>query len=91
MKYVLTITKTAIQGGVKDPASFDIELFDDMNVAIAQAASLYTKELFNLTNDIFIPYSSFNTCANNSRLVEARIFGEIEVIVIGVKCIGKQN
>ena len=72
-------------GGVSDPSSFDIKFFDDREIAITQAASLFTTKLFNLANAKCMPYSSFNTSGDNNCLVEARIFGETEVIVIGVK------
>lgn len=85
MKYALTITKTAIMCGNKNPASFDIKFFDDRTEAITQAVSLFTTELSNLTNAHSVPCSSFNTDVDNNCLVEARIFGEVEVIVIGVK------
>jgi hypothetical protein len=85
MKYALTITKTAILCGNNNPSTFDIKLFDDKKEAVTQALSLYTAESSNLATDICMPCSSFNTDIDNNCLVEARIFGETEVIVIGVK------
>lgn len=85
MKYALTITKTAILYGNNNPSTFDIKLFDDKKEAVTQALSLYMAELSNLVTDICMPYSSFNTYIDNDYLVEARIPGGTEVIVIGVK------
>lgn len=91
MKYSVVITKTGIQGECYTPSDCNVEIYNNRERAVAKAMSLFSAEIQLLIKNNNLAYTAFDTYPTNGSIVEARIFGELDVIVIGVKPVKEEE
>lgn len=78
--WLAILTQTGIMGEAKNPAHIETEAFDSLDEAVRAMRRMFADKVETLTR-----LNELSFCEFNESEYEARVFGELAVIVIGVK------